>query len=83
MCDAVVSHDRKCIADAKRAQRRADAAMIHLGLAARTALPRSRAARRNINFVHTQMDGYTHLVRTLRPIRQRDKEAQVVWLQGC
>ena len=56
--------------------------MIHLGLAARTALPRSRAARRKINFVHTQMDGYTYLVRTLRPIPRRDKEAQMVWLQG-
>jgi hypothetical protein len=48
--------------------------MIHLSLAARTALPRSRAAGRNIGFVHTQMDGYLFLLRTLRPMRRIDKE---------
>jgi hypothetical protein len=49
--------------------------MSHLGMAAYTALPRSRAAGRNINFVHTQMGEYTFLIRTLRPIRRTDKGA--------
>jgi hypothetical protein len=49
-----------CAADGERGQKRPDAAICHLGLAARKALPRSRAAERHTYFVHTQ-DGRIHL----------------------
>ena len=48
---------------------------VTLGLAARKALPGSRAAERDIDSSTRGMDGYTFLVFTLRPIRRRDKDA--------
>ena len=64
-----------CVADGQRARKRSDAAIITLGLAARKALPRSRAAEKVIDSSTRRMDGYTFLLRTLRQIRLRDKDA--------
>jgi len=49
-----------CAADGEGVRERPDAAICHLGLAARKALPRSRAAEKRTYFVHTQ-DGRVHL----------------------
>jgi hypothetical protein len=48
---------------------------VILGLAARKALPGSRAAKRGIDSFIRGMDGYTFLSFTLRPSRSRDKNA--------
>jgi hypothetical protein len=44
-----------------------------LGLAARKAPPRSRAARRNLDLVYTQKNEHLSLRPTLRPIHRGDK----------
>ena len=45
------------------------------GLAVRDALPRSRAAGRNLNPVYPQINEHTFLVQTLRPRHRRDNRA--------
>lgn len=58
---------KPCVADRQRARKRSDAAICHLGLAARKALPGSRAAERDIDSSTRGMDGCTFLFFTLRP----------------
>jgi hypothetical protein len=48
---------------------------VTLGLAARKALPGSRAAERDIDSSTGGMDGYAFLFFTLRPVRRRDKNS--------
>ena len=48
---------------------------VTLGLAARKALPGSRAGGKDIDSSKRGMDGYTLLFFTLRPMHRRDKDA--------